>query len=400
VPLAGVRRNPDPDQDLRASFTELFFDLVFVLVITRLSAILVEDLSLLGAAKTLFLLLVAWWAWLYTTWTTNWFDPDAGAMRTVLFIGMLASMLGAIALPEAFGDRALLFVAGYVAIQTFRNAFAVLASDEDDRLHRPLVRVLIWNAWVGLLWLAGALATDDTRIAIWIVALLADYGGPLAGHWTPTLGRTAPRDWELAPSHFVERIELFIIIALGETIVAAGVTASELDLTTGRVLAVIVGFCVTVALWWLYFAFHAERTLQRLVDAEDERGRIAVELSYLHIPLIAGIVVTAVATEVVTAHPDEPLSGPEAFTLGAGPVLYLLGSALFKARILEARYLQRVAAAAFVAAVAVTGATELPALAIWAFALAALTTVALVEEAERRIDARPVAGPRESPASG
>jgi low temperature requirement protein LtrA len=251
VHIGGVRRNPDPDEDLRASFVELFFDLVFVLVITRLSSVLVHDLTLLGAAKTLFLLLVAWWAWLYTTWTTNWFDPDSGPMRAVLLIGMLASMFGAIAIPEAFGDRALLLVGGYVAIQTFRNAFTVLATDEHDPLHRPLVRVLVWNGWVGLIWLAGALADPEARVPIWIVALVCDYAGPLIGHWTPGLGRTAPRDWELAPSHFVERIELFLIIALGETIVAAGVTASSLDVTTERLLAVVVGFAVTVALWWL-----------------------------------------------------------------------------------------------------------------------------------------------------
>jgi low temperature requirement protein LtrA len=120
------------------------------------------------------------------------------------------------------------------------------------------------------------------------------------------------------------------------------------------------------------------------VSAEDERGRIAVELSYLHIPLIAGIVAAAVATEVVIAHPDQPLNAPELVALAAGPVLYLLGSALFKARILETRYRHRIAAAAFVAAVVAIGASQLPALVIWSFTAAALAAVAIIEEAERR----------------
>ena len=382
-----VRRTPEPGKDPRASFSELFFDLVFVLVVTRLSAYLYEHLSVAGAAQTLFLLLVAWWAWIYTTWTTNWFDPDTGPVKALLLLLMLGSMLGAISIPDAFGDRALLLVVGYVGIQTVRNAFCVLAVDPGDPLHTPLRRVLIWNAWVGLIWLAGALVDEGSaRMTIWLVALVADYAGPLVGHWTPGLGRTRARDWELTPAHFVERIELFLIIALGETIVVSGVTASSLELSPERLVAVIVSFLITVALWWSYFAFHAERTLMRLENAEEERGRIGVELSYLHVPLIAGIIVAAVGAEIVIAHPDEALSGAEVIALGGGPVLYLLGSALFKARILHAPYRQRIAAAVLVGAVATLGASQLPALVIWACVLGALGAVAIAEEAERRTE--------------
>src|SRR3954463_3386838 len=136
-----VRREPsDEDEEVRASVVELFFDLVFVLVVTRLSALLIEDLTIAGAARTLFLLLVAWWAWIYTTWATNWFDPDTGPVRAVLVVCMLASMLGAAAIPDALGDRALLLVAGYVGIQSVRNGFMVLATDRGDPLHTALVR--------------------------------------------------------------------------------------------------------------------------------------------------------------------------------------------------------------------------------------------------------------------
>ena len=143
-----LRRHPaEDDSPARASFVELFFDLVFVLAVTQLSSVLIDDLTVPGAAETLFLLLTAWWAWIYTTWMTNWFDGETRPVRAILLVGMLASLCGAIAIPEAFGDRAGLFVVGYVGIQLVRNAFMVLATQRGDPLHTPLVRIFVWSAW-------------------------------------------------------------------------------------------------------------------------------------------------------------------------------------------------------------------------------------------------------------
>ena len=225
--LRGLRRRPD-GEEWRASWFELFFDLVFVLVVSQLSGELVSNLTLSGALETLFLLLMAWWAWIYTTWTTNWFDPDTGPMRILLTIGMFGCLLGAVAIPEAFGDRALLLVLGYATIQLVRNLFVVVACERDDPLRPALQRVLAWSLWVAPLWIIGALLEGDARIAIWIVALVADYAGPVVGHWIPGLGRSRPSQWELEPSHFAERLLLFLIIALGEVIVAMGRVAAEL----------------------------------------------------------------------------------------------------------------------------------------------------------------------------
>jgi low temperature requirement protein LtrA len=372
-----VRRRPG-EEEWRASFTELFFDLVFVLVVTQLSALLVHDLTVSGAAETLFLLLVAWWAWIYTTWATNWFDPDRGPVRAVLVLGMLASMLGAVAIPDAFGERALLLVVGYVGIQSLRNAFMVLATDVSDPLHRPLVRIFVWNLWVGALWFAGALVDQDTRIAIWIVALICDYAGPAVGHWAPRLGRSDPRDWELEPGHFAERLMLFLIIALGETIVAAGLTASHLEITAARLAALVVAFGVALALWWLYFDFHAEKTLSHLKAAAEQRGRLGRDLSYLLIPLVAGIIVCAVASELVITHPGETLHGAELLALGAGPALYLIGSVAFKARVFGGLWHKRAVAVVLVAAATALG-TALPALATWTVILAILAGLAIAE---------------------
>jgi low temperature requirement protein LtrA len=382
--MRGIRRQHDEEQ--RASFAELFFDLVFVFVVTQLSSLLVHDLTVGGAAKTLFLLLAAWWAWIYTTWVTNWFDPETLVVRAILLVGMLASMLGAIALPDAFGDRALLFVAGYVGIQTLRNAFMVIAASREDPLHRPFQRILGWTLAVGVLWLAGAIAEGDTRVGIWLVALILDYAGPFAGHWTPGLGSSQPSDWHLEPSHFVERLELFLMIALGESIVAAGATASDLDPTAARLLALTVAFLMTVALWWLYFDFHAERTLHELRAADAERGRLGRDLSYLHVPLIAGIIVAAVANELVIAHPGDPLHHAELVALAGGPVLYLLGSVAFKIRVLRGMWEQRLVAALLVAAAVLIGAS-LPALALWAIVLGIVAGVAGVESTGMRREA-------------
>src|SRR5918994_458913 len=377
-----VRRRPG-EEEWRASWTELFFDLVFVLVITQLSAFMVHHLTITGTAQTLFLLLVAWWAWIYTTWGTNWFHPDRGPVRAVLVLGMLASMLGAAAIPDAFGERALLLVVGYVGIQSVRNGFMVLATEEDDPLHTPLRRNFFWNLWVGAIWLAGALVDGDARVAVWIVALICDYAGPLAGHWTPWLGRSHPREWELEPGHFAERLMLFLIIALGETIVAAGVTTSQLELSADRIAALVVAFGVAVVLWWLYFEFHAEHTLRHLRAAAEERGRVARDLSYLIVPLVAGIIVCAVASEVVIAHPGDTLHGAELLTLGAGPGLYLLGSVAFKIRVFGGLWQKRAIALLPVAAATALG-TTLPALATWTVMLVILGAVAIAEAAERR----------------
>jgi low temperature requirement protein LtrA len=381
-----VRRQIEEDEDVRVSIAELFFDLVFVLAVTQLSALLVHDLTAAGAARTLFLLLVAWWAWIYTTWTTNWFDADTREVRLVLLAGMLASMFGAISIPDAFGDRAWLLVAGYVGIQSLRNVFAVLHASRDDSLYLPLVRILIWSSWVSGIWVAGAFVDEDTRVALWLVALAADYAGPAVGHWAPGLGRTAPSEWELIPSHFSERIQLFVIIALGESIVAAGVTASGLEITAERMFAVTTAFAITSVLWWLYFDYHAEHVLEVLSQRKHERGRLARDLSYIHIPLIAGIIIVAVANELVIAHPGETLHGMELATLAAGPILYLLGSLAFKMRVVQARAVDRLAASGLIGGVTLLG-TTVSAIAIWTLVFAILTALALLESAQRRAGA-------------
>ncbi|MBS1878381.1 MAG: low temperature requirement protein A [Actinobacteria bacterium] len=353
------------------TYMELFFDLVFVFAVTQLSHYLLGHLTVKGAAQTLLLLLVVWWAWIYTTWMTNWFDPDSVPVRVVLLAGMLASLVMAIAIPGAFGDRALAFAGGYVALQLIRNAFIVLATRPESPLHVSFRRILAWSAWTGVIWIVGALLEGEARTLVWILALVCDYAGPFAGYWTPGLGRTATTDWELEHAHFAERFQLFVIIALGESIVLTGASVSDQQLTAASWLALGLGFALSAALWWLYFDEVAGRSAADFEAAADERGRLGRDaFTYLHLPIIAGIIAAAVALELVIADPREPLGSAGLIVLAAGPVLYLLGHVGFRLRMIGSFSRKRVAAiAAVVVAVLVTSA---------AAALVSLAAVVLV----------------------
>ena len=184
---------------------ELFFDLVYVFAITQLSHQILRDLSVAGVARAAFLLLVVWWAWIYTTWMANWFDPASPAVRGVLTAVMLASLLMAAALPEAFGKQGLVFAASYVALQVGRNAAAARLLHRRHRLRDVFERLVVWSAAAGVLWLAGAALAGDRRLVLWIPALAVELAAPAAGYWLPGRGRTATTDYDIEGAHFVDR---------------------------------------------------------------------------------------------------------------------------------------------------------------------------------------------------
>jgi low temperature requirement protein LtrA len=303
-------------------------------------------------------------------------------------------MLMAIAIPEAFGDRALLFAVGYVGLQFVRNTFIVLATDESEPLRQPFKRLWAWNTWVGVLWIVGAILPEQAQVTVWVVALALDYGGPLAGYWTPGLGRTPMTDWELEHSHFAERFQLFVIIALGESIVVTGATAAGLELTLPRDIAIVVAFLVSAALWWLYFDEVARRSLEDFAAADDRRGLLGRDAyTYLHIPIVAGIIGNAVGDELVIAHPTEQLPAAELAVLAAGPILYLLGHVAFRLRMVGTLAVKRLVATALIAAAAVAG-SVLPAVAVAAVILAILVLLAALETVGRvRIERRTASAP-------
>ncbi len=383
----------DPDGEQQTTNLELFFDLVFVFAITQLSHHLLGDLTWAGAAQTGFLLLVVWWAWIYTTWMTNWFDPDSVTVRLVLIGVMGASMVMAIAIPDAFGDRAILFAGAYVALQAGRNLFNVWATRHDgSSLARTFQRILVWSLASGAFWIAGGLASEDLRIGLWIAALAIDYGGPALLYRTPGLGRSAYDDWQIDGAQFAERFQLFVIISLGETIVVTGATASEKVLDAGVVAAMLVAFLATAALWWIYFDYVAGLSQRHLSETRD-RGRLARDgFTYGHIPIVAGIIVAAVGDEVVIAHATDHLHAAELAAVAGGPALYLLGHAAFRWSMVRSVGWSRLVGAAIIVAIGVAG-LAFPALAVAsaiAVVLAALAAWPRIRR--RRASGAPVPG--------
>lgn len=317
----------------RATFLELFYDLVFVFAITQVSHHLVEHLTWEGAGQSLLILLVVWWAWNYTTWVTNELDPESVAVRLLMIGLMLASFLMAIAIPDAFGDKALLFAGSYVAIQVGRHSFLTFVAAPAGSPERERAgRILTWFVAAGVLWIAGGIAEGTERTVLWLAALALDYGAPLVLFWVPGRPRLSGATWEVGTEHFTERFQLFVIIALGESVVITGATAAEVELDATTIVAFGVAFLATAAMWWLYFNYVARIARRRLELAEDRTTLARDAYTYLHLVLIAGVIVTAVGDELVIADPTGELDGPELAAVVGGPALYLLGHVLFRLR--------------------------------------------------------------------
>jgi low temperature requirement protein LtrA len=316
----------------RATYFELFFDLVYVFAITQLSHHLLTDLTWPGAAETALLLVAVYWAWNYTTWMANWFDPEVPAVRLALVFVMLASLLMAVAIPEGFGDHALLFAASYCVLQLGRNGF-VVAVTPPGRFNRNFQQILTWSVLSAPLWIGGALADDGARWALWLTALGIDLAAPLLRYWLPRWGPTPMTEWEIDAGHFAERFQLFVIIVLGESIVLTGATATDVGLTSSVVAALGFAFLSSVAMWWLYFGRVATSALRRLA-ADEAPGRVGRDAyTYLHLPIIAGVLLAAVGDELVIAHPSDELGSAGALVVLGGPALYLLGLVAFGARV-------------------------------------------------------------------
>jgi low temperature requirement protein LtrA len=339
-------RRRDSGQEQRATTLELFYDLVFVFAITQVSHLLLDDLSWRGAGRALLVLLVVWWAWNYTTWVTNELDPDSIVVRLVLIAVMLGSLVMAVAIPGAFGGRALLFAGSYVVIQTGRHAFLTWGAAGRGTVERERAgRILIWFAAAAPLWIVGATVDDPARTVLWLCALGVDYAAPLVLYRVPGLRPLTHQTWNVETSHFAERFQLFMIIAFGETIVITGATTAERDIDTATVTAFALAFLATAAMWWLYFNYVATIAQRRLELAPD-RTRLARDAyTYLHVVMVAGIILAAVGDELVIAHPTEHLSAEEAAAVVGGPALYLVAHALFRLRMAGSIAWKRLAAA-------------------------------------------------------
>lgn len=344
----------------RVTNTELFFDLVYVFAITQLARTLNEDLTWHGAFRAVLLLLAVWWAWIYTAWITNWLHPDARAVRVMLLVVMLASLVVAAALPEAFGERGLVFAVTYVVMQLGRTIFVLFAVRRETGLLRNFQRIASWLVLSGTCWVIGGCCSGGTRDVVWLIAVALDVVSPVCGFYTPGLGRSTTADWTIAGEHLAERCQLFMIIVFGESILDTGATLASVSFTAARVTAFVGAFAGTVALWWVYFDRSAEDSSRRIATAADpgRLGRSAY--TYYHLPMVAGIILTAVADERVIAHPTRPGDTATTLVLLGGPVLFLAGHFLFKLAVFRRLSVPRLVAIAVLAALVPLGAVVSP----------------------------------------
>ena len=315
----------------RVTYVELFFDLVFVFAITQLSHTLLEHLSLKGLLQATLLFMAVWWVWIYSSWVTNWLDPEKTPVRLLLFVLMLAGLVLSTSIPQAFESKGLAFAGAYVFMQVGRSLFMVWAlKGHSPGNYHNFQRVSCWLAVSAVFWIAGAFVQGDTRFALWAIALVIEYAGPSLGFRTPGLGASTTSDWDVEGGHLAERCALFVIIALGESVLVTGATFAKLPWTPVTVASFLVAFVGSVAMWWIYFNIGAERGSWH-ISASDDPGRLArLVYTYLHLPLVAGIIVAAVGDELVLAHPTGHTNVQTAAVLLGGPALYLIGNLLFK----------------------------------------------------------------------
>ncbi|MDB5316635.1 MAG: low temperature requirement [Rhodospirillales bacterium] len=327
----GLLRDRDGDTHAKVGYAELFFDLVFVFAITQLSHTLLEAASALDVVRTCLLFLAVWWVWIYTGWVTNWIDPERAATRLMLFALMGAGLVMSMSLPDAFGTKGLAFALAYVAMQVGRTAFMVWAiGPEQAALRLNFLRILAWLTAAGVLWISGGLAEGNTRLNLWIVAIVIEYASPLALFWTPGLGHSTPDDWQVEGEHLAERCGLFIIIALGESILVSGATFAKQSWDALHSAAFAICLLGSIAMWWVYFHVGAERGSAHITNSKDP-GRIARNgYTYLHALIVGGIVLSAVSDEILLAHPDGAVSLGAGAAIIGGPALYLAGCGLFK----------------------------------------------------------------------
>jgi low temperature requirement protein LtrA len=318
--LAAVMREGE-----RVTPLELFFDLVFVLAITQCTALMSHHPTWEGLTQGLLVLGVVWWSWVGYAWLTSVIDPEEGAVRLVIFAAMAGLLVVSLCIPEAFDDLALAFALAYGFVRAAHIALFILASPEDDALRHSVLGLALSTAVAVSLLVAASFFDGLAQGSLWALALFLDMAGPYF---------IRPDGWRLAPEHFAERHGLIVIIALGESIVAIGVGAAGV-VDWGVIAAAVLGVGLTAAMWWVYFDVVALVAGRRLVEAREGRERNTMardSYSYLHLPMVAGIVLVALGMKRTIGHVDEHLRAEIAFALMGGLAIYLLGHVAFRYR--------------------------------------------------------------------
>ena len=362
----------------RVTPLELFLDLIFVFALTQVTGLIYGDPTWAGLVKGLLVLSVLWWAWAAYAWLTNTINPEEGAVRIAMFGAMTAMLIASLAVPDVFGNDAFMFACAYAIVRIAHLALYAVAGRGDRDLLAAVAR-LGAGSLIGITLLFVASALDGPiQATVWALAVAIDFAGAWIG---------GGRGWRLSAGHFAERHGLIVIIALGESIVALGVSATN-DLGAGVVAAAILGLAVAAALWWAYFdvvALVAERRLREATgNAQLRMARDSY--SYLHLPMVAGIILFAMGVKKTLADMGEPLAIVPAVALCGGIALYLVAHVLFRLRNVHSLNRQRLVVATLLLAF-LPVALEIPALATLA-AVAALCVGLIAYEAIRFAEAR------------
>ena len=316
------------EREQRVTPLELFFDLVVVFAITQVTALMSHDLTWSGLGRGLLVLAAIWWAWTGYAWLTNHLEPEEGVVRAGMFGAMAAMLVVGLAVPSSFGDEALLFGVAFLLVRLVNLLLYAVAAKRDPDLLRAIVRFTPVAALGALLILAAAFVDGATQVALWIVALAMLYGSALVARG---------QGWHISPAHFAERYGLIVIIALGESVISLGVAAAGLSLTAGIVAAGILGIAVIAALWWAYFDVYSVLAQRQLAETSGAaRARLARDYySYLHLPMIAGIVLFALGLKLSIEHLDDPLDAIPAAALCGGLSIYFLTHVVLRIRLVH-----------------------------------------------------------------
>jgi low temperature requirement protein LtrA len=330
-PRGAMWRPIMPNQHSRVTYAELFFDLVFVYAVTQISHTLLADFTLLGVVHVTLLFLAVWWVWVFTSWITNWLDPEKAPVRLLLFALMLGGLVLSTSIPSAFDGRGLWFAIAYAAMQVGKTVFLwIVTPSSRPPARMNAVRITTWLAVSAIFWIAGGLMEGQSRLVLWAIALAIEYVSPVVRFWIPRYGASSIADWVVEGGHMAERCAGFIIIALGESIVVTGATFADLTWTTENVAAFASAFVGSLAMWWIYFHKGAEAGSEQ-ISRSSEPGRLArLAYTYLHMPIVAGIIVSAVADELVLKHPAGHSDLKTVLSAIGGPLLFLFGTILFK----------------------------------------------------------------------
>jgi low temperature requirement protein LtrA len=356
----------------RVGFVELFFDLVFVFAVTQISHSLLHHLTWSGALQAAMMAAAVWWSWIYTSWVTNWADPERTPVRVALFVLMGLGLLMSISLPEAFAERGMIFAGAFVATSMVRSGFMLWAARTDAMLFRNFQRIIIWQMFSGVFWIAGGLSEGEMRTGLWLAALFVEYISPAMFYRVPGLGKANTAEWTVEGGHMAERVGLFVIICLGESLLITGATFAETPWTIDVILAAAVAFAGTLAMWWIYFSAAHDAASEVISNADDPGTLARRAYTYCPILIVAGIIVTAVGDELSLVHPSGHVAPATAAVLIGGPLLFMAGGLLAKFAVFERWSIPRLIGCVAIAALWFVVPLTTP------LGLAALTTGVLV----------------------